>query len=164
MARLWRECIRGYVGWLILAVAFMALMAAATAISAWLMKPVVNQIFIARDRDMLWLIGGAVLATFVVKGVASYAQATMMSRVGQRIVADMQNRLYRHMTDLDLSFFHDNATGTLVSRYTVDVGSMRVAVSHAITVFGKDLLSLIGLVAFPLLFCPSPKSVDACAR
>ena len=146
MARLWRECIRGYVRWLLLAVLFMALMAAATAISAWLMKPVVNKIFIARDREMLWIIGGAVLATFVVKGVSSYAQATMMARVGQRIVADMQNRLYRHMTSLDLSFFHNNSTGTLVSRYTNDVGSMRVAVSHAITVFGKDLLSLIGLV------------------
>ena len=147
MARLWRECIRGYVGWLALAVVFMAIMAGATALSAWLMKPVVNQIFIARDREMLWLIGAAVLATFVVKGVSNFAQATMMAHVGLKIVADMQNRLFRHMTDLDLSFFHDNATGTLVSRYTIDVGSMRVAVSHAITVFGKDLLSLIGLVA-----------------
>lgn len=147
MKRLWRECIRGYVGWLALAVVFMAIMATATALSAWLMKPVVNEIFIARDRDMLWLIGGAVLATFTVKGASNYAQATMMAHVGLKIVADMQNRLYRHMTALDLNFFHDNATGTLVSRYTIDVGSMRVAVAHAITVFGKDLLSLIGLVA-----------------
>lgn len=146
MARLWRECIRSYVGLLALAVVFMALMAGATAISAWLMKPIVNEIFIARDREMLWVIGGAVLATFAIKGIATYVQAALMARVGLRIVADMQNRLYRHMTDLDLSFFHDNATGTLVSRYTIDVGSMRVAVSHAITVFGKDLLSLIGLV------------------
>jgi len=147
MARLWRECIRGYVWWLVLAVVFMGLMASATALSAWLMKPVVNEIFIARDRDMLWLIGGAVLATFAVKGISSYVQATLMAFVGLKIVADMQNRLYKHMTDLDLSFFHDNSTGTLVSRFTIDVGSMRIAVAHAITVFGKDLLSLIGLVA-----------------
>ena len=146
MARLWRECIRGYFGWLLLALVFMGLMAGATALSAWLMKPVVNDIFINRDRDMLWWIGGAVLATFAVKGIANYVQASLMAFVGLRIVADMQKRLYKHMTDLDLGFFHDNATGTLVSRYTIDVGSMRVAVSHAITVFGKDLLSLIGLV------------------
>jgi len=147
MQRLWRECIHSYVGKLALAVVFMGLMAAATAMSAWLMKPVVNQIFIARDPTMLWLIGGAILATFTIKGVSSYIQATLMAHVGLKIVADMQNRLYHHMTDLDLGFFHDNATGTLVSRYTVDVGSMRVAVSHAITVFGKDMLSLIGLVS-----------------
>lgn len=146
MARLWRECIRPYVGGLMLAVVFMALMAGATALSAWLMKPVVNEIFIARDRDMLWIIGAAVLATFAIKGLSNYAQATMMARVGLKIVADVQNRLYQHITDMDLAFFHAHATGTLVSRFTYDIGSMRVAVSHAITVFGKDLLSLVGLV------------------
>lgn len=146
MTRLWRECIRNYVGLLVLAVIFMAMMAAATAISAWLMKPVVNEIFIARDREMLWLIGGAVLATFAIKGISTYVQATLMARVGLQLVADMQNRLYQHITNLDLSYFHDNSTGTLVSRFTIDVGSMRVAVTHGITVFGKDLLSLIGLI------------------
>jgi len=124
----------------------MALMAAATALSAWLMKPVVNEVFIAKDRETLWLIGGAILATFMIKGGSNYAQATLMAHIGLKIVADMQNRLYRHMIDLDLGFFHNNATGTLVSRFTYDIGSMRVAVSHAITVFGKDMLSLIGLV------------------
>jgi len=146
MARLWRESIRFYWGRMVIAVLFMGLMAAATALSAWLMKPVVNEIFIARDREMLWIIGGAVLATFAVKGISSYVQATLMAQVGLKIVADMQNRLYRHMTDLDLSFFHNNATGTLVSRFTYDIGSMRVAASHTITVFGKDMLSLVGLV------------------
>lgn len=147
VARLWRECVRGYIWKLLLALVFMGLMAGATALSAWLMKPVVNDIFIERNRDMLWWIGGAVLVTFAVKGISNYIQAALMAHVGLKIVADMQNRLYKHMTDLDLGFFHDNSTGTLVSRYTFDVGSMRVAVSHAITVFGKDLLSLIGLVA-----------------
>lgn len=146
MARLWRECIRGYVGWLALAVVFMALMAGATAMSAWLMKPVVNEIFIARDREMLWMIGLAVLVTFVVKGASNYLQATLMAHVGLKIVADLRNRLYRHLTDLDLGYFHDNSTGTLVSRFTFDISAVRVAVSHAITVFGKDLFSLIGLV------------------
>ncbi|MFC1672955.1 ABC transporter ATP-binding protein [Pseudomonadota bacterium] len=147
MARLWRECIRGYGGRLLLAVVFMGLMAGATALSAYLMKPVVNEIFIARDREMLWLIGGAVLATFFVKGASNYVQATLMAQVGLKIVADLQNRLYRHVTDLDLGFFHNTSTGTLVSRFTFDIGSIRVSVSHAITVFGKDMLSLIGLVA-----------------
>ena len=146
MGRLWRENIRQYTGWLALAVVCMAIMAVATALSAYLMKPVVNDIFIARNEDMLWLIGGAVLATFVIKGAANYAQTVLMAFVGLRIVADLQKRLYAHMTDLDMTFFHNNSTGTLVSRFTVDIHAMRTTVSHAITVFGKDLLSLIGLV------------------
>lgn len=105
MERLWKECIQGYVGRLLLAVLFMAIMAAATAFSAYLMKPVVNDIFFAQNREMLWLVGGAVLATFFIKGIAHYVQAVLMAHVGLKIVADMQNRLYRHMTDLDLAFF-----------------------------------------------------------
>ena len=146
MKRLWRECIRGYAGRLFLALIFMGVMAAATTLSAYLLEPVMNDIFIAQDRDKLWLIASAIIATFFVKGMATYAQAVLMAHVGLKIVADMQNRLYRHMSGLDLSFFHDNATGTLVSRYTIDVGSMRVAVSHAITVMGKDALTLVGLI------------------
>lgn len=146
MGRLWRECIKGYVGKMLLAMVFMAIMAGATAMSAWLMKPVVNEIFIAKDREMLWLIGGGIFATFTIKGISNYIQATLMAHVGLKIVANMQDRLFHHLTDLDLGFFFDNSTGSLLSRFTIDVGSMRVAVTHGITVFGKDLLSLIGLV------------------
>jgi len=124
----------------------MGLMAGATALSAWLIKPVVNDIFIARNRDALWLISFAILATFTLKGVSNYIQATLMAHVGMKIVAEMQNRLFCHISGLDLGFFHNNATGTLLSRFTIDIMTMRVAVTHGITVFGKDLLSLIGLV------------------
>jgi len=146
MSRLWHESIRTYAGKLALALVFMGVMAAATAMSAWLMKPVVNDIFISRERDSLWLIGGAIFITFTVKGLSNYIQATLMAHVGMKIVAEMQNRLFRHISSLDLGFFHNNATGTLLSRFTIDVTTMRIAVTHGITVFGKDLLSLIGLV------------------
>lgn len=151
MARLWREHIRKYVGILALAVVFMVIMAGATAMTAWLMKPVVNEIFIARDREMLWFIGAAVLVTFMVKGGANYAQSTLMAHMGLKIVADIRNRLYHHLTDLDLGYFHNTSNGTLVSRFTFDIAHMRVAVAHAITVFGKDIFSLIGLVTVMFL-------------
>jgi len=147
MRRLWRESISPYLGWLVLAVVCMAVMAAATAFSAWLMEPVVNEVFIAQNRALLWPLGAAVLATFVIKGLANYAQAMLMSFVGLKIIADNQNRLFAHLTRMDLAFFHDNSTGRLISRFTVDINQMRVAVSNALTGFGKDLLSLIGLVA-----------------
>ncbi len=147
MRRLWRESIRPYVGWLVLAVVCMAVMAAATAFSAWLMEPVVNEVFIAQNKAMLWPLGAAVLATFLVKGLANYGQAVLMSFVGLKIIADSQNRLFAHLTRMDLAFFHDNPTGRMISRFTVDINQMRVAVSNALTGFGKDLLSLIGLVA-----------------
>ncbi|MCH7550997.1 MAG: ATP-binding cassette domain-containing protein [Proteobacteria bacterium] len=147
MHRLWRECIRHYLGWIVLAVACMAVMAAATAFSAWLMEPVVNEVFIGENRDMLWPLGLAVFATFFIKGLANYGQSVLMSIVGFRIIADNQNRLYAHLARMDLSFFHNHATGGLISRFTVDINQMRSAVSNVLTGFGKDLLSLVGLIA-----------------
>ena len=146
MRRLWRENIRHYSGWIILALFCMALMAIATAFSAWLMEPVVNEVFIGENRDLLWPLGFAVFATFLVKGFANFGQSMLMSYVGLRIIADNQNRLYAHLTRMDLGFFHDHSTGKLISRFTVDINQMRVAVSNVLTGVGKDFLSLVGLI------------------
>ncbi len=145
--RLIREYVRPYLGWLALALFFMALVAGTTALSAWLMEPVVNEVFVAKRLDALWLVGFAILATFLVKGLANYGQATLMSAVGLRIVADTQNRLFRHLSHMDLAFFHAHSTGGLVSRFVIDIQMMRAAVSDVLTSLGKDLLSLIGLIA-----------------
>lgn len=147
MARLIRENVRHYKGWLYLAGLFMAIVAGATAFSAYLMEPMVNEIFINQQRSMLWIVGGAIIATFVIKGVANYAQTVIMSLVGLRIIADCQNKLFAHLVRMDLRYFQQQATGSLISRFTVDINSIRVAVSTALTSLGKDLLMLIGLVA-----------------
>lgn len=146
MVRLIRESVRPYTGWIAGAVLFMLVVSATTGLSAWLMQPVVDDIFIAKSESALWWISFAVIATFAVKGVANYAQTTMISRVGLKIIADTQNRLYAHLARMDLGFFHDNPTGTLISRFTVDIAMMRNVVSNALTSLGKDLMSLIALV------------------
>lgn len=129
-----------------LAVLCMGLVAAATAASAWLLEPVIDKIFAEKNEALLWPIGLAVLTTFAVKGAANYGQAVLMSVVGQRILTDMQIRLYAHLMRMDIAFFHANSTGRLISRFTNDINSMRMAVSNALTSFGKDSLSLIFLV------------------
>jgi len=146
MARLVRDFVRPYIGWIVAAVFFMIIVAATTAASAWLMKPVIDDVFVAKDGDMLKLISLAVLATFMIKGFANYAQNILMSRVGMRIIADAQKRLYAHLTRMDLGFFHQNPTGTLVSRFTVDINQIRTVVSNALTSLGKDFMTLIALV------------------
>jgi len=146
MSRLVRESIRPYIGWIGAALLCMALVAAATAASAWLMKPVINDVFFEKNEQLLWLISGAVFVTFTIKGIANYGQSVLMSYVGQRIITDTQHRLYAHLTNMELGFFHDMPTGNLISRFTVDINMMRAAVSNALTGLGKDFLSLIGLV------------------
>jgi subfamily B ATP-binding cassette protein MsbA len=146
MGRLARESIRPYVGWIVAAVLCMALVAAATGASAWLMEPIINKVFVEKNKALLWPIGGAILVTFLIKGLANYGQSVLMSFVGQRIVTDTQHRLYAHLTGMELGFFHDSPTGNLISRFTVDINMMRAAVSNVLTGVGKDFLTLIFLV------------------
>ena len=151
MSRLIRESIRPYIRSIGFAVICMALVAAATATSAWLMKPVINDVFVGKNEKLLWIISSAVFITFTIKGIANYGQSVLMSYVGQRIITDTQHRLYAHLTQMELSFFQNSPTGNLISRFTIDINMMRVAVSNALTAFGKDFLSLIGLVGVMFL-------------
>lgn len=146
LRRLFRESIRGYGRWFAAALACMALMAAATALSAWLMEPVVNEIFVARNPDMLLPVGLSIFAVFFIKGMANFGQATLMAYVGLRIITDNQNRLFDRLSRMDVQFFQNTNTGSLISRFLVDVNQMRNAVSTAWTSLGKDLLTLIGLI------------------
>lgn len=147
LRRLWRDFVRPYAPWLGGAVAASAVVAAATAISAWLLDPVVNKVFVERDRDMLWLIGGAVLAIFAIKSVAAYIQEAVLAFVGQRIVADIQGRIFRHLLDQDVALFQSRQTGTLVSHFTFDAQAMRQTVSTALVGLGRDGLSILFLAA-----------------
>lgn len=147
LRRLVREAVAPYGGRLSLAVLCMVAVAATTAALAWLMDPVVNQVFVERREDLLWTVGGAVFAAFAVKGLATYAQTVLMAGVGQSVLMDMQNRLFRHLMTQDLDFFQSQQTGGLISRFTTDIGMMRQAVSTALTGLGKDSLSVLFLVA-----------------
>ena len=144
--RLLKESVRPYLKWIGFALVGMVFVAGATAASAWLMKPVINDVFVAKNKEFLLPISIAVLVTFAIKGFANYAQSVIMHYVGQRIITDTQHRLYGHLTQMDLGFFHQTPTGSLISRFTVDINMMRAAVSNALTGIGKDFLTLIFLV------------------
>jgi len=146
MGRLWRENIRGYVGWLALAIVCMVVMAAANAFSAYMMRPIVDEVFVTKNEAMLWPVGLVVIATFLCKGTANYGQAMLMNFVGLKIIADTQNKLFAHLATMEIAFFHDNPSGTLISRFSIDVHQMKVAVSNGLTGLGRDLMSLVGLI------------------
>ncbi len=147
LRRLIAEHIRPQAGRLACALACMALAAAATAGVAWLMEPVLDEVFIARNAAMLPVVAVSILVVFTVKGLATYGQAVLMSYIGQRIIADIQNRMFAHLMHADLAFFHANSTGKLISRFTNDVNMLRQVVSTALTGIGKDTLTVVFLVA-----------------
>jgi subfamily B ATP-binding cassette protein MsbA len=146
MRRLLKEGMRPYLGKVIAAVFCMAVSAGATAMYAWLMDPIINKIFVARQAQYLWPLAITIICTFAAKAVADYGEAVLLSRVGLKVIADMQNRLFARLMVLDVAFFGATQTGKLMSRLTNDVGAMRFAVSNALTGAGKDASSVIFLV------------------
>ena len=141
-----RDHVRPYVARLLLAVLCMTLAAGATAALAYLMEPVLDEIFIEKDRTLLIAVPAAVIALTLVKGAATYGQAVLIAFVGQRVIADLQSRVFAHILRFDLAFFQDTASGKLVSRLTNDVNLMRNAVANALTGMVKDSLTLLFLI------------------
>src|SRR4030043_72665 len=124
----------------------MLFVSAATSASAFLVKPVLDDVFFKKDLTMLKLIPLAIVGIFLLKGVFDYGQAYLMSHVGQRIIADLREKIYNHLQSLSLSFFTRNPRGVLMSRITNDVSVVQGAVTDAVTGLLKDLFTIIGLV------------------
>lgn len=168
--RLVRDFVRRHTGKIVIAFICMGLAAGSTAIRAWLMQPVLDRVFVDRDQSILLLISGAALALAAVKGIADYGVNVLMTRVGLRIVTDVQTALYARLMRADISYFHANPSGTLISRFTNDVGLLRNAAVNVLAGIGKDavtvvflvclmfyqdwLLALIAFFAFPLAIRP----------
>jgi len=132
-------------GRMLIAVLCMLVMAVTEAGIPFLMKPVIDDIFIKQDFDMLKLIPLVVVLLYVVKGFAMYGQEYLMNYVGEDIIRRLRNQLYARIQDLSLAFFHREKTGTLMSRITNDVHIIKTMVSTSVTGSVRDVFSIIGL-------------------
>ena len=118
-----------------------------TAVSALLVKDVVDTIFMNKDRVMLVYIPFVVLALISIKGLASFGQVYYIESVGQRVILRIRNELYQHLNRLSLSFFAKHQTGNLVSRITNDVQLLQTAAANLISEAIRQGFSAIGLLA-----------------
>jgi subfamily B ATP-binding cassette protein MsbA len=173
MRRLVGEFLKPHFGKMALAFAAMGLVAAATAANAWLMQPLLDKVFVERNETLLLVIPAAVIVLALVKGLAGYAQSVWMTTIGQRIVANIQLKLFARLMRADLAYFHANPTGTLVSRFTNDAGLLRGCATNVMAGIGKEavtaaflialmfyqdwLLALVAFIAFPIAFRPMQK-------
>lgn len=160
----------------ILAMICMLIVGALTSSVAFLVKPALDDVFIKKNSVMLKWIPLAVIALYLLKGICTYLQTILMSYIGQRVIADLRNSLYRQIQKQSLAFFTQHPTGLLMSRITNDVASVQGAVSEAITsllrdsatlvflvmiVFYRDWqLAIVGMLVFPLTIYPIAKVGD----
>lgn len=146
--RLWREFVRPHLGGLMLALLAMAMVSVAVVGQAYVLQQVMDGVFIARDPAALKFVAVAVLAILSLRAIAGFISEAILVGVGQKIIAQAQTRLFGHLIGQDMAQVHDGHSGTMVSHLTFDVSVMRDVVSTAIVAVGRDLLQIIGLVAF----------------
>lgn len=144
--RLVKTYLTPYYSTLSVSVVLMVIAAAMTGAMAKLMEPVIDDVFTAQDQSMLWPVAIAVFLTFAVRGIATYFHSILLSKVSQRIVADIQNDLFSHIMSLDMSFFQEFKTGQLLSRMTSDATVMRSSVTETLLGVFKNSITLVILV------------------
>ncbi|MBN9343001.1 MAG: ABC transporter permease [Caedibacter sp. 38-128] len=146
--RLLTDYARPYIGRIFLGLIAMLIVAATSVSSAKLIEPIINDIFVAKNADMIVPLTLVICIVFLLKGLATYAESVTMTYVGQRIIADLQSHLFNHLVEGDLAFYHATPSGEIVSRFMNDVTKLHSAVTGTLTNIGKDSLMLIGFIGF----------------
>ena len=146
LKRLFKGFIRPYTGKLTLAVISMVVVALSNAFHVWLVKPALDKIFFHLDKEMLLLIPIAMVAVGIIKAVGTYFQNFYMKFVGQRIITDIQAKLYSHLIYSDLPYLQQFSTGKIISRFSNDIMTMRASLSNVLTGIAKEFLTVVFLV------------------
>jgi ATP-binding cassette, subfamily B, bacterial MsbA len=146
VGRLIRENFSRYAHLYAVAFGLMSLFAGCTAASAWLMKDVVNHIFVDKNQTAMIVLPLIICAIFVAKGFAAYFQEIVLATVGNRIVAETQTRLFAHVLRMDAGFFQRQSSAELVTSMTQRVGAIRDVMNITALGVGRDLFTLVSLV------------------
>ncbi|WP_426230855.1 ABC transporter ATP-binding protein [Pararhizobium sp. DWP3-4] len=137
-----RAHLRGY----IFAIACLALVAATTAFTAWIMESVVNEAFANKRADIVLYICGAIFLAFVLRGFATYGQAVALSKIGNNIVASYQRRLYSHLMALSVGYFSDTRSARISAQISQNVSGIRDVLNMTVTSLARDFLTLVALI------------------
>jgi ATP-binding cassette subfamily B protein len=132
----------------------MGVAAACTALSAYLLGDVVNQAYVHKNFNALVIVGVAAFGLFALKGAATYGQQVIMMRIGNRIVADNQRRMFDKLLTENIGFFSDRHSSEFIARLTTGATAANLVLSLLITSIGRDLFTLLGLFAVMVIQDP----------
>jgi subfamily B ATP-binding cassette protein MsbA len=131
---------------LLLAMGGMIAVGGFNALQAYMVKPLLDEIFVNHDARLLHLLPLGLIAIFFVKGLFFFMYSYLLEMVGQCVIRDLRNKIYTHLHDMPLHFFHQHPTGELISRIMNDVTMLQGSVTHALIRTLRDFFSVIGLV------------------
>jgi len=116
------------------------------ALTAYLIKPAIDEIFVKKDMAMLMAMPAIFLGVALLNCLCQWGNDYYLKSVGLAVVAHLRERLYSHIQDMPVSFFDRMPTGLLMSRITNDVNEIQSAVTRGMTGLIRDSFSVVGLV------------------
>ncbi len=122
--------------------------------TAQIMKPMMDDMFIKKDKTMLYIIPFGLIAIYVTKAVGKYIQTVFMEYIGQSIVTRFREILLDKMIHLDMGFLYQNRSGELISRVTNDIARIQFFVSNMLPDMFRDFLTVIALVGYIVYLNP----------
>lgn len=147
--------IKGYYFFFLISILMGIVAALCTAGITYLVKPMLDEVFINKDLLMLKVLPILLVLLYCGKAIGSFVQTYLMGYIGEDIIKTIRNQMLQKMLELDLNFFNKNRNGELLARITNDIGLIRNAVSTIVTDFVREGITAIGLIA--VVIYQSPK-------
>jgi len=113
-------------------------------------KPFLDGTFVQKDPFLIRWVPVFMVLLYVVRGLGAYIGTYASAWVGNKVVMDLRDQMFRRMLALPLGYFHDSTTGNLISRFTFDVAQVTGAATNVVTVLVKDSVTIAGLLAYLL--------------
>jgi len=132
----------------------MIAVAIGTAGTAQLIKPILDDVFIKKDIQMLQLMPFLLIGVFALKGFGGYVQTYYTSYIGQDIVRKLRNKLVAHLSHLDMAFFKTMHSGEILSRVTNDITRIQSVVSNIIPDLIRESLTILALTGYVIYESP----------
>lgn len=136
--------VRPYIGRMIFGLVCMIIAAAAYLVVPWLIKNVVDKVLAEKNMYMLNLVVISILVVFLVRGFATYGQTYTMSYIGQRVIIDIREAMFKHLQRLDQAYYDRRKTGVIMSNLTNDVAALQSAIVDNLVSFITEGVTLIG--------------------
>ena len=138
-----REHVRGYVA----AAALLALISLSNVLVAWILRPVLNGMASAERLSDMRLLAFEALGLFVLRGASTFGSQVVLSRIGNRIVATAQRRVFEKLLQQNIAYFQDRHSSEFVARLAFAANGVRDTLQLVVQGAARDLVSVLGLVA-----------------
>jgi len=146
LLRMLRDFGRDHVLGYLLAASFLGLIALSNVSVAWLLRPVLNGMVSAEKLAQMRYLAFEALALFVLRGAATYGSLVVLSRIGNRIVATAQRRVFERLLNQNIAYFQDRHSSEFIARLAFAANGVRDALQLVIQGFARDLVTVTGLV------------------